>query len=106
MGSKGIIMSVFIALAMNCYGQNYFDIAKIKNGFVPKNKFENSTGETTVNNFAVKITSPFVINDKIVFLLGMDYSNIRLKPLLLNKPVNLISSGIRLTVFAKKSTMI
>ena len=98
MGSKGIIMSVFIALAMNCYGQNYFDIAKIKNGFVPKNKFENSTGETTVNNFAVKITSPFVINDKIVFLLGMDYSNIRLKPLLLNKPVNLISSGIRLGI--------
>ena len=106
MGSKGIIMSVFIALAMNCYGQNYFDIAKIKNGFVPNNKFENSAGETVVNNFAVKITNPIVINEKLAVLTGVDYSNIRLKPLLLNKPVNLISSGIRLTVFAKKSTMI
>lgn len=98
MGRKGLVVSVFIALAMNCFGQKYLDIAKIKNGFVPNNKFENSAGETVVNNFAVKITTPIVINEKLAVLTGVDYSSISLKPLPWRKAVDLISSGIRLGV--------
>ena len=94
----GLIIIAFVVVSTNCIGQNYLDIAKVKNGFVPSNEYEEVDGETAVNNFLVKITYPIVISDKLVFLTGVDYSNINLKPLPSKPAVDLMSSGVRLGI--------
>ena len=94
----GLIIIAFIVVSTNCIAQDYLDIAKVRNGFVPSNKYEEVEGETPVNNFLVKVTYPIVINKKLVFLTGVDYSNINLKPLPNKSAVNLMSSGIRLGI--------
>jgi hypothetical protein len=98
MRKLGLVMIAFVVVSANCIGQDYLDIAKVKNGFVPNNKYKEVDGETVVNNFLVKVTYPIVISDKLVFLTGVDYSNINLKPLADSGAVNLMSSGIRLGV--------
>lgn len=89
---------IAVVISSSSLAQNYLDIAKVKNGFVPKNTFENSAGETSVNNFVAKVTYPIVINDKFVVLTGLDYSTINMQPLSWKDPVNLMSSGVRLGV--------
>jgi len=94
---KCVIIALVI-VSTNSIAQNYLDIAKVKNGFVPSNEYEEVDGETAVNNFVVKVTYPIVVNKKLVFLTGVDFSNINLKPLPSKSAVNLMSSGIRFGV--------
>ena len=91
-------MSVFIVVTTSCIGQDYLDIVKFKNGFVPSNEFEETGHETAVNNFSAKVSYPIVISDKLVFLTGMDYSHINLKLSVDKEVISLMSSGIRLGV--------
>ena len=92
------VIIALVIVSTNSIAQNYLDIAKVKNGFVPSNEYEEVDGETAVNNFVVKVTYPIVVNKNLVFLTGIDYSNINLKPLPSKSAVNLMSSGIRLGI--------
>ena len=71
---KYTVLSLFLLLCFNGQTQNYFDLANVSYTITPSNNFEMSNGSTTVEEFALELNLPIIINDKTIVLTGF-YGN-------------------------------
>lgn len=69
--------AVFILISIICFTgqtQNYFDLSQVSYTNTPSNNFEVSNGSTTVEELALELNFPVVINDRTIVLTGF-YGN-------------------------------
>lgn len=69
--------AIFILISLICFTgltQNYFDLGNISYTNTPSNKFETSSGSTSVEEVALEFNFPIIINDKTTVLTGF-YGN-------------------------------
>lgn len=69
--------AVFILISIICFTgqtQNYFDLSQVSYTNTPSNNFEASNGSTTIEELALELNFPVVINDRTIVLTGF-YGN-------------------------------
>ncbi len=62
---------LLVCLFVTGHAQNYFEIAKVSYTNTPQNDFEISDAQTTVEELAMELNFPIVINEKTVLLTGL-----------------------------------
>jgi len=58
--------------------QNYIDIGRFSYANTPLNTFENTLEQTKIEEFALQLTFPIVLNEKTVILTGFSADRSRL----------------------------
>jgi len=72
----------FVLIGIVCFqglAQNYFDIANISYTNTPSNDFEVSESQTTVEELALELNFPVVINEKTILLTGFFTNKTKVK---------------------------
>ncbi len=75
---KIIIFVLLGFFAQMANAQNYIDIARFSYGNTPLNKFKEASEKTNVEEFALQLTFPIVLNEKTVILTGFSADRSRL----------------------------
>lgn len=74
---------LFFLIGLVCFfqglTQNYFDIANISYTTTPPNDFEVSESQTTVEELALELNFPVVINEKTIFIAGLFTNKTKVK---------------------------
>ncbi len=69
------VFGIFFSFSLGIgYAQNYFDVATISFTTTTPNHFEISDAQTTVEEFALEVNYPIVLNEKNILLTGL-YTN-------------------------------
>jgi len=68
---KYVLYSLFSCLFFQGFSQNYFDVVNLTYTNTPPNDFEISNKQTTVEELALELNFPIVINDKTILLTGI-----------------------------------
>ena len=68
---KYVLCSLFSCLFFQGFSQNYFDLVNLTYTNTPPNDFEISNKHTTVEELALELNFPIVINDKTILLTGL-----------------------------------
>lgn len=76
---KYTLSILIVCLFVTGHAQNYFEIAKVSYTNTPQNDFEISDVQTTVEELAMELNFPIVINDKTVLLTGLYVNKTKLK---------------------------
>lgn len=74
-----ILCVVFSAVFFIGFSQNYFDIAKVSYTNTPPNDFEISEAQTNVEEFALELNVPIIIDEKTTLLTGFFSNRTKLK---------------------------
>ncbi|MDU8887048.1 DUF6268 family outer membrane beta-barrel protein [Yeosuana sp. MJ-SS3] len=68
---KYVLSVLFCCLFLQGISQNYFDIAKLSYTNTPPNDFDVSNEKTTVEELALELNFPILINEKTILLTGL-----------------------------------
>ncbi len=68
---KFVLCSLFSCLFFQGFSQNYFDVVNLTYTNTPSNDFEISNKQTTVEEIALDLNFPVVIDDKTILLTGL-----------------------------------
>ena len=76
---KYALRVLFIIVCLKVSSQNYFDIVNFTYTNTPPNDFEISNAETTVEEIALELNFPVIINDKTTLLTGLFTNRTKVK---------------------------
>lgn len=68
---KSILSVLLSCILSQGFSQNYFDVIHLEYTNTPPNNFEISDAQTTVEEIALKLDFPIIINEKTVLLTGL-----------------------------------
>jgi hypothetical protein len=68
---KYVLCSLFSCICFPGISQNYFDLVNLTYTNTPRNDFEISNKQTTVEELALELNFPIVIDDKTILLTGL-----------------------------------
>lgn len=68
---KHFLSVLFCSIYLQGFSQNYFEVANFAYTNTPPNDFETSNAQTTVEEFALELNFPVVLNEKSVLLTGL-----------------------------------
>jgi len=68
---KHFLSVLFCSIFLQGFSQNYFEVVNLAYTNTPPNDFETSNAQTTVEEFALELNFPIVINEKSVLLTGL-----------------------------------
>ena len=84
-----VLSVLFSSVFFLGFSQNYFDIVNLTYTNTPPNDFEISNSQTTVEEFALELNFPIIINEKTILLTGLFANKTRV-----NLDVNMPSSNL------------
>ena len=74
------VLSVFFScILFQGFSQNYFDIVNLTYTNTPPNDFEISIGQSTVEELALELNFPVLINEKTILLTGLFTNKTKVK---------------------------
>jgi len=76
---KYTLSILLVCLFVTVHAQNYFEITKVSYTNTPQNDFEISDAQTTIEELALEINFPIVINEKTVLLTGLFANKTKVK---------------------------
>ncbi|WNH10321.1 hypothetical protein [Thalassobellus suaedae] len=76
---KYIWFSLFSCLFFQGFSQNYFDVLNVTYTNTPNNNFEITDAQTTVQELALELNFPVVINEKTILLTGLFANKTKVK---------------------------
>ncbi len=89
---------LFILVCMKVSSQNYFDIVNFSYTNTPPNDFEISNAETTVEEIALELNFPVIINEKTTLLTGLFTNKTKVKLDANISPTNLKILGLNIGI--------
>lgn len=93
------LLTFFVAGTVSA--QQYVDLFKLSVGNTEKITFSDLEGTTQISDTDASLTYPVVLNDKIAFLTGVDYTNNGLNLSPTSPSINLQSTTLKLGLSVK-----
>lgn len=76
---KYVLFGLFSCIFFQGFSQNYFDIVNLAYTNTPKNDFEISNSQSTVEELALELNFPILINEKTILLTGLFANKTKVK---------------------------